>query len=158
MTQFLVSKLETEDNNLALFGGENYFVIEFDEKLCNHYLAISNAVADVSFRIDKNISGLRLRIDYCVPQLKAGDQEIYSGLEKLLEQNNGYTIIDEQFLDALPLEDNDNFDFVSARIDCFTNLYFVSESEYGGVLHTQDIALTHLLIMLREAEAKREPC
>ena len=157
MTNYLVAKLETESDILASFG-ENYFVMEFDEKLCKHYLEISNAIADVASRIDKNISGLRLRIDYCVPQLKTEDLEIFARLDEMLKENNGYTIIDEQFLDALPFSDNDNFEYPSARIDCFTNLNFVCESEYGGVLHTQDIALTHLLIMLREAEAKRESC
>jgi hypothetical protein len=156
MINYLVAKLETADDDLVIFEADNYLVVEFDEKLCKHYLEMSNAVADVASRIDKNISGLRLRLDYCVPQLKAGDPEIYSGLEKLLEQNNGYAIIEEQFLDALPLEDNENFEYTSARIDCFTNLHFVSESEYGGcILRTQDIAITHLLIMLREAETRQ---
>ena len=95
MTNYLVAKLETESDILASFG-ENYFVMEFDEKLCKHYLEISNAIADVASRIDKNISGLRLRIDYCVPQLKTEDLEIFARLDEMLKENNGYAITHSQ--------------------------------------------------------------
>jgi len=155
MTQFLISKLEPREDELLAIPS-NYLVMEFDEKIYEHYLQMAYAVTDVAVRIDKNISGLNLRVDYCVPQYKNEESITLTALDESLKQNNGFAFIDEQVLDSLPLEDNDNFEEVKAHIDCFTNVRFISESEYGGsVLRTRDIALSHLLIMLHLAEGAK---
>ena len=155
MTQYLVAKLEADDEVEDTKEYDNYFVIPMDETILAGYREICKSVSKMALEVDRRIDSVTLHLDDVCLQEKADDlsDDAYLELDAMLNEN-GFVVISEEFYGKFLLTDNADFEYIRAVVDS-GSVWFHAAGDYESKLYTCAMPITSLTGLLQTAQVTK---